>query len=65
MDGPVAHMEEMRNAYWPVTSPSDGGSRDISNVGILTQHITASEHRRPGLEKTSSFNVICLFSCRV
>jgi hypothetical protein len=29
--------------------PEDGGSKVLRNVGILPQHYTASESRRPGL----------------
>jgi len=29
----------------------DGGSTVLRNFGILPQHYTASQHRKPGLEK--------------
>jgi hypothetical protein len=34
----------------PLTYPEDGGSMDLWNVGILPQHYTASQRRRPRLE---------------
>jgi len=30
--------------------PEDGGSKDLWNIGILPQHCTASQTRRPRLE---------------
>jgi len=32
------------------SQPEDGGSMDLPNVGILPQHYTASQPRRPRLE---------------
>jgi hypothetical protein len=37
--------------------PEDGGSMDLRNVGILQQHFTALQHRRPRREKSK--NVRC------
>jgi hypothetical protein len=37
----------------------DGGSMDLRNVGILPQHYTASEPRRPRLET----QYIIIFTC--
>jgi len=31
-------------------TPEDGGSMDLRNVGILLQHYTASQPRRPRLQ---------------
>jgi hypothetical protein len=39
--------------------PEDGGSMDLRNVGILPQHCTASQPRRPRIfvVKTSYFSI--------
>jgi hypothetical protein len=36
--------------YLRFRGPEDGGTMDLWNVGILPQHYTASQLRRPGLE---------------
>jgi hypothetical protein len=41
---------------WQDTNISeDGGNMGLLNVGILAQHCTASQPRRPGLETVSKF----------
>jgi len=42
----IIHVEE-RTTF---VNPEYGGSMDLRNTGILTQHYTASQSTRPGLE---------------
>jgi len=39
-------------------SPEDGGSKVLQNTGILLQHYTASQTRRPWLESYPLFTII-------
>jgi hypothetical protein len=47
-------LVSFHNTIWRY-NPEDGGSMDLRNIGILPQHYTMSQPRRPRLE---TFQVI-------